>query len=69
MLVVCREVTCYVVRSGLEKWSLIGGGQLKHVGGCLMFMWCSDSVCSGWTLDVVVMVHGGVRVVWHVSCE
>ena len=46
-------------KSNVAKWNLISGTQIKQLKNCL-FMYCNDSVCSDWTLDVVFIVHDGM---------
>ena len=58
--VVYLEMAPGEAKSNVAKWNLISGTQIKQLKNCLMFMYCNDSVCSDWTLDVVFIVHDGM---------
>ena len=58
--VVYLEMAPGGAKSNVAKWNLISGTQIKQLKNCLMFMYCNDSVCSDWTLDVVFIVHDGM---------
>ena len=57
--VVYLEMAPGGAKSNVAKWNLISGTQIKQLKNCL-FMYCNDSVCSDWTLDVVFIVHDGM---------